>query len=352
MNTRTLIIASVVGVVFLFAGYNLYCYFQTQAVIAAEQDRVIEERRIEKERKQAEQAAKRQAEQVRREAEQRLAEEREAAEKAAEKVRQEQARLTAEATRKAEQEAAAQIRAQKEADRFAERTAQARLVERIEDFDQEALDKIRSISPRYLLDNPGIATELINIPANTRVMGEGRRLLKDQTTNFMLFAATSQNPAFLKAALESGANINAANVEGYTPLMFAAAYNSAEIVSFLMENGADISAQAYILDFNALHIASLYNPHPDVVEALVKGGFDIESKTTTGDTALLIAAVENPNLEVVQRLVELGADKGVYLSKDGQSVHRIVEERLALRDQRIRKISDAFEAELLALLKN
>jgi actin-related protein len=351
MNKRTLIIASVIGVVFLFAGYNLYSYFQNQAVVAAEEQRVAVQQRLEQERKKAEQETERKAERARQDEEQRLAEERKAAEKAAEKERQEQARLETEAQRKAEQEAAQLVRAKKDADRIAQRVADARRVDRIEDFDEDALVKIRSISPRYLRDNPSIATEVISIPANARVMGSGRRFLKDQTTNFMLFAATSQNPDFLKAALDAGADINAANVEGYTALMFAAAYNSPDVVTFLIENGADISAQAYTLDFNALHIASLFNPNPDVVAALVKGGFDIESKTTTGDTPLLIAAVESPNLEVVQRLVELGADKGVYLSEDGRTVHAIVESRVTQRDQRIRKISDDFEAELLSALE-
>jgi ankyrin repeat protein len=165
----------------------------------------------------------------------------------------------------------------------------------------------------------------------------------------MLLAAATRNTEVLKAALDAGADINAANVEGYTALMFAAAYNSAGIVSFLIERGADISAVATKWDLNALHIACVYNPHPDVVEALIKGGLDIESKISAGDTPLVIAAANTSNLEVVQRLVELGADKNVHSSENGRTPHGIVASRLSEHDGRIRKISDEFEVKVLSM---
>jgi hypothetical protein len=340
MSKRILIIASVIGVVFLFAGYNLYSYFQTQAVIAVEKERAAEERRVERE-------AKRAAEEARKAAELRQAEEREAAERAAIVERQEQQRLADDAQRKAQREAGEKATADREAERLAKRIERAREVEFIETFDEEALNRIRAMSPRYLRDNPAVATEIISIPPNSWVMGRTPRLMKDQSTGFMLLAAATRNTEVLKAALDAGADINAANVEGYTALMFAAAYNSADIVSFLIERGADISAVATKWDLNALHIACVYNPHPDVVEALIKGGLDIESKISAGDTPLVIAAANTANLEVVQRLVELGADKNVYSSENGRTPHGIVASRLSERDGRIRKISDEFNAEVL-----
>lgn len=352
MNKRNLIIASVIGVVFLFAGYNLYSYFQAQAEIAAqEQQQAIEQKALQ-DRQRAEREAERQAQEAREAEQARLAEERRAAERIAEEQRQEQARLDAQAQRDAQQLAAQQERTNRDAERLAERIARARAVERIEDFDEAAIIRLRSMSLRYLLDNPDAATEVISLPANTRVLSTGRRFLKDQSTSFMLFAAATQNTDLLRAALDAGADINAANVEGYTALMLAAAYNSADIVTFLIDNGADTSATASEFNLNALHIAGLFNPHPDVVQALIEGGFDIEGTTSTGDTPLVVAALDNPNLEVVQRLAELGADTSAYSSDAGQTPHGIVAGRLAQRDARIRKISDEYEAEVLEMLEN
>ena len=338
MNKRILIIASVIGVIFLFAGYNLYSYFQAQAVIAEEKERAAEERRVELE-------TKRSAEEARQLQEQRLAEERKEAERTAKAERKEQQRLAAEAKRMAAQEAAEKAQADREAEQLAMRIEQAREVRSIEGFDEATLSDLRAMSPRFLRENPAAATQVISIAPTSRNTRGNRRFLKDQSTSFMLLSAATHNTEALKAALDAGADINAANVEGYTALMFAAAYNSADVVRFLIENGADISAVVSMFDLNALHIASLLNPHPDVVEALVRGGFDIESKAPTGDTPLVIAALKNPNLEVVQRLVELGADKTAYSGEDGRTVYGIVSERLEQRSYR--RLSDEMEALIL-----
>jgi ankyrin repeat protein len=94
----------------------------------------------------------------------------------------------------------------------------------------------------------------------------------------------------------------------------------------------------------------VYNPHPDVVEALIKGGLDIESKISAGDTPLVIAAANTSNLEVVQRLVELGAEKNVYSSENGRTPHGIVAGRLNERDGKIKKISEELELNILISL--
>ena len=57
MTNRKWIFVAVIGVVFLFAGYILYSYFQEQAAIAAQEDRQAEERRIERDRVAAEREA-------------------------------------------------------------------------------------------------------------------------------------------------------------------------------------------------------------------------------------------------------------------------------------------------------
>jgi hypothetical protein len=351
MNKRVLVIASVVGLVFLFAGYNLYSYFQTQAEIAAQEERLAEERRLERERERAERAAEKQAEQERLAAERKAEEERRAAERAAESERKEQERLAAEAQRQAERDAAEQRDREREAERLAKKIEAAREVPDIEGMDEAELRELRAVSPRYLRENPQVAAEVFTLDPNVRRYGGQRRFFKDQSTYFMMLSAACKNPEALKAALDAGADINAANVEGYTALMFAAAYNSADIVTFLIENGADISATASKFDLNALHIAALMNPHPDVVEALVKGGFDIEGETGAGDTPLVAAALNTRNLEVVQRLVELGADKTAYAAENGLTAHGIVSGRLEQRDRTLRRISEAYERATLQELQ-
>jgi multidrug efflux pump subunit AcrA (membrane-fusion protein) len=351
MKHRNTIIAAVIGVVFVFAGYNLYSYFQTQAEIAAEKERIAEERRIERERQRAEREAERKAEQARLEAERIAAQERrerEAAERAAERERE---RLEAEARVKAEREAREQERREREQARMQERIETARIPQ-IEDFSPDYLRRIRSLSPEYIRNHPDEALHVEEIPANARVYASQygtRKLLVDQTTFLMIAAAVSKNPDFIDAILEVGADINAANKQGFTPLMFAAAYNTPEMVRTLIERGADTSAQAALQDMNALHVAAWLNPHPGVIDVLVKAGLPIDGLTKNQVTPLLIASAQGSNLEVAGRLAELGADIRKY-GPDGSTPYRLVEDRIRGRGERYKKISDEVNEAVLAKL--
>ncbi len=349
MKEKKYLFAAVLGVVFLFAGYNLYSYFSTQAVREAEEARLAEEAKIAKEAERARRAAEKQAEAERNEAERQAIleeEERQRAEDAAKRAEEER--------RDQEAEAAAQAADEAERQRMEEANAQeaivrARTRQTIEDFSEDMIAQVRSMSPRYITDNPEEFRQVYDTQAGTRALGGGygqRLLFQDGTTALMIFAAVSHDTAALQALLEAGLDINAANKQGFTALMFAASYNQPEVVEFLLDKGADPSAKAYFQDVNALHLASLLNPNPDVIEALAKANFNLEAKTLNGLTPLILAAQENPNLEVVERLASLGADKIAY-DEQGRSVKAVVEERIATGEPRFAQISQEWEARLV-----
>lgn len=348
MSRQKLIFAAVVGVVFLFAGYNLYSYFGNQAALQAERERVALEERAAQER----QREIIQAERERREAEAREAEERERREAAELEARRQEERRQREAAR-----AAADLAAQEEARRddearLEELVARAREVQSIEDFNEEVIETVRAMSPRYIRDNPEEFQEVYRRQAGEFSSGfAGERFMyQDGSTSLMIFAAISRNTDALQALLDVGVDINATNEQGFTALMFAAAYNRPEIVAFLLSKGADVGAQAYDRDLNALHIAALRNPHPDVVEALVRAGMPLEARITTGETAILLAASENSNLEVAERLGNLGADTSVYNDR-GQPVRAIAERRTGGAFPLLTPITPEVHARILEALR-
>ena len=289
MNNRTYLFAGVIAVVFAFAGYNLYSYFQEQAVVAAEQERIAEERRIERDQERAAAAVARQEEAARLEEERLARQERERLEAAEREAERERARLEAEASAQLEREAREAERQEQARIAREERTARARAVTDIEDLGEEVLRAIRGLSPRYITDNPEeFQGAYPGASPEGRLMGVNRRILiQPGTTNFMIFAATASNTSVLQALVDIGVDLNAANDMGFTPLMFAAAYNTPEALAFLLENGADPLAQAYVRDLNALHVASLLNPQPDVIDVLLNAGLALEDTVSTGETALL-----------------------------------------------------------------
>lgn len=131
--------------------------------------------------------------------------------------------------------------------------------------------------------------------------------------------------------------------------MFASAYSTPEVVQFLVERGADVLAKATRQNLNALHIASLFNPKPDVIDVLLEVGISIDSKINNGFTPLLLAATDNRNLEVAERLAVKGADKGAYDSK-GRTVLKIIAARIRGVGDEYFKISMGTNGRVMNLL--
>ena len=343
--------AAIIGVVFLFAGYNLYSYFKTQQAIQVEEDRVTEERRIERDQVRQAREAEARVLQERQEAEllaERAAEEQRRAD---ETVKREEARIAEEARVVVAQARAEEERLAQAEERMQAKLLKARTLRQIEGIRSETVEELNSVSPRYITDHPD---EFLTQTFTGVNLGAQRNLVKlmvDDSNPLMLYAAISANTQILQALLDIGMDINAANEKGYTPLMFASAYNTPEIIEFLIGQGADISEQAYVMDLNALHVAALFNPNPESVEILVNAGLPLEGKTTNDYTALLLAASDNTNLEMAERLAQLGADLGVY-DQSGTDARGIVRNRIEGDGDRYTLVTPEFNERVLGVLNN
>ncbi len=87
-----------------------------------------------------------------------------------------------------------------------------------------------------------------------------------------------------------GADINAADAYGYTPLMNAAMLGRLDIVKALIESGADIQKKGQF-GYTALHAAA-QGGHLDVVQALVRYGASVNCKNDDGDIPLILGMFE------------------------------------------------------------
>ena len=338
MNIQKTIFAGFVALVFLFAGYNLYSYFKEQQAIQQAEDRQAEARRVQKQQKQEQREAENKARLV--EEENKRISERQKREEA---KKQKQAELEVK-----KQERLAEAKRKKEGQLQA-RVLEARTPKHIEGIPQDAIDRLNSLSARYIRDHPN---EFLKQRFDQDTFGSRtnfERLTQEDTNVLMIYSAISQDTDVLEALIDIGLNINSANKVGYTPLMFASAYNTPELVQFLISKGANIKAKAYIQDLNALHIASLFNPKPDVINTLLDAGMDIEAKTENDYTPLLLAATDNRNLEVVGRLAELGAEKSA-LDDKGRTALKIVEARVHGEGDAYNRISDNLNNQIISVL--
>ena len=130
-----------------------------------------------------------------------------------------------------------------------------------------------------------------------------------KSANKRLWDATlSGTAADVRKAIKAGANVNARDCGGITPLMQAAWKNTdTDVLKVLLEAGADVNARTKD-GWTALMWAARGNANPDVLKVLIEAGADINAKNNNGDTALMCASRENTNIDVLKMLLYAGTN--------------------------------------------
>ena len=89
----------------------------------------------------------------------------------------------------------------------------------------------------------------------------------------------------VKALLEAGANLEARNENGDTPLHRAAVFNeNPAVIEALLEAGANLEARDELFGRTPLHSAAGFNKNPAVVKALLEAGADVNARNENGAT--------------------------------------------------------------------
>lgn len=147
----------------------------------------------------------------------------------------------------------------------------------------------------------------------------------DYGSSPMMEAATVANVDMLELLLDGGADVESVNVEGQTALMAVARTGNVEAARLLVKHGAEVNAAEGWGGQTALMWAAA-RKHPDMISFLLDKGAEVdrraidrnwERRVTSeprvkemqmgGFTALLYAVRENC-LECVKRLLDAGAD--------------------------------------------
>ena len=148
-------------------------------------------------------------------------------------------------------------------------------------------------------------------------------------------ATQTQAPALLHAVdgnyievaellIRYGADVNQTEMaHNASPLFVAAFSNYPELVTLLLDNGADPSLLTNWETGNtALHGAA-FNGAVEAVQALLEGGADVDVQTNTGLTPLMYAISEgiHRRTEIITTLLEGGADPNVQDDNGNTALH-------------------------------
>jgi ankyrin repeat protein len=124
----------------------------------------------------------------------------------------------------------------------------------------------------------------------------------------------------VRLLLDSGANVEARDEEGETPLIQAASFGQTETFNLLLERGAKINARnkrgmtPLIVAACACAIATMNSTY-DIMKILLEKGANVNARTHDGATALMMAAGSPDDAASVKLLLSNGADP---MAKDNQ----------------------------------
>jgi len=117
-------------------------------------------------------------------------------------------------------------------------------------------------------------------------------------------AVRSSHLSEVKELLEKGANPNARDEEGFTPLHYASFNGCASVAKLLLDSGADPNVGSKE-GWTPLHLAAS-NGFTDIVKLLIECGADLDARDNEGKTALELAR-ERGHIHIVRELLNRGA---------------------------------------------
>lgn len=130
-------------------------------------------------------------------------------------------------------------------------------------------------------------------------------------------AAESRDAAAVKALLQRGADVNAAQGDGMTALHWAALNGDAAIAEMLRYAGANLRATTRLGGYLPLHLAARAGSDATVA-LLLDAGVEVDTRTATGATPLMLAAASG-NAKAVALLLERGANADAEEGAHGQT---------------------------------
>ncbi|NPV00578.1 MAG: ankyrin repeat domain-containing protein [Brevinematales bacterium] len=169
-------------------------------------------------------------------------------------------------------------------------------------------------------ENTAIAKFFIEMGADVKV----KEYINSNEFNISVLhtACLKDNFSMVKMLVEKGAEIDAVDGKGRTPLFDACAVGDVDIVKYLFEHGASLIYREPVKGTYPIHEACYWD-NADVVKYLLNIGMNKNLKDFAGQTPFKYA-VEGENLDIIKMIVDSGAEidnKGA----DGESIFHGIE---------------------------
>ncbi|MDT4968710.1 MAG: hypothetical protein QOJ64_3447 [Acidobacteriota bacterium] len=159
--------------------------------------------------------------------------------------------------------------------------------------------------------NKSASTSEANVIASPiATNSDGQDATKQVSNDPLIDALMSNDQAKAKSLINQGADLKAKDKNGWTPLMFAAAYAkpAPEMLDLLLAKGADVNAKDNSGDTTLTIAIVRHNTGlMDIMNVLLAKGADVNASNKQGLTPLMAAAAQH-KLDAVQALLAKGAN--------------------------------------------
>jgi uncharacterized protein len=126
-----------------------------------------------------------------------------------------------------------------------------------------------------------------------------------KSTTLLDAVSSGDHATAMRLVGAKGTDVNAAEADGSTAIMYAAANGDLELVRALIKAGANVKLETQ-LGSSAITEAAIIGNAP-VLEALLKAGADPNFKTPNGETPIM-AAARSGEVDAAKALLDAGAD--------------------------------------------
>ena len=155
------------------------------------------------------------------------------------------------------------------------------------------------------------SAKLLKDTATVRLIEEYKRARYTESGKDLMFAVKQNNLARVtKLLIRSGLDVNEADEEGFTPLMWSAREGFTPIVEVLLKNGGDPNQTDQWMRANAGHKAAFWG-RADALRLLIANHLDLSARGGYNGYTPLHDAVAGGHYEAAKVLIEAGSRKDI-----------------------------------------